>query len=133
MLESDSPYLSPSPWNIQQPEALLASMKNMPLSLFNQLPSCNTRALYYIPSILLQQQPHPQNAAKSITFKQLTIESRNCISFNGANTPFSNFFPCNVIYWTLSLHYTEQIYQWVKSIDTGNHCIASEIQELTDG
>ena len=30
-------------------------------------------------------------------------------------------------------HTTEQIYQWVKSIDIGNHYIASEIFELTDG
>ena len=71
MLESDSPYLSPSPWKIQQYAALLASLKNMSLSLFNQLTSSNTRALYFIPSVLLQQQPHPQNTAKSILFNQL--------------------------------------------------------------
>ena len=56
MLESDSPYLSPE---IQQHAALLASLKSMPLSPFNQLRSSNTTVLYYIPSVLLQQQPHP--------------------------------------------------------------------------
>ena len=98
----------------------------MPLSLFNQLTTTNTTTFYFIPSVLLQQKPHPQNAAKSTLFKQPTIP------FNGANTPFSNFFPCNVTYKTQSLHNTEQIYQWVKSIDIGYHYIASEIWELTD-
>ena len=64
MLESDSPHLSPSPWNIPQHAALLASLKNMPLSLFNHLTSSNTRTLYYIPSLPPKQQPHPQNTPK---------------------------------------------------------------------
>ena len=93
MLESDSPYLSPSLSNIQQHAALLASLKNMPLSLFNHLTSSNTRALYCIPSVLLQQQSHPQNTGKSTLFKQPTIELRNHIPFNGANTPFSKVCP----------------------------------------
>ena len=95
--------------------------------LFYQLTCSNTRVLYYIPSVLLQQQPHPNNAAKSTLFKQPTIP------FNGANTPFSNFFPCNVTHKTQSFHNTEQIYQWMKSIDIGNYYIASEIWELPDG
>ena len=45
MLESDSPYLFPCPWNIQQHAALLASLKNMPLLFFNHLPSNNTKTL----------------------------------------------------------------------------------------
>ena len=127
MLESDPPYLYPSPWNIQQHAALLASLKNRPLSLFDQLTSSNTRALYYIPSVLLQQKPHPQNTTKCTLLKQATIP------FNGANNPFSNFFPCNVTYKTQSFHNTEQTYQWVKSIDIGNHYIDNEIWELPDG
>ena len=133
MLESDSPHLSPSPWNIPQHTALLASLKNMPLSLFNHLTSSNTRALYYIPSLPPKQQPHPQNTPKSTLFNKPTIQWRNCIPFNGANTPFSNFFPCNLTYQKQSFHNIEQIYQWVKSIDIGNHYIASEIWQLTDG
>ena len=133
MLESDSPYLSPNPWNIPQHAALIASLKDKPLSLFNHLTSSNTRTLYYIPSVPPKQQPHPRNAPKSTLFKTPTIGSRNCIPFNGANTPFSNFFPCNVIYQKQSFHNIEQIYQWVKSIDIGNNYIASEIWQLTDG
>ena len=133
MLEYDPPYLSWSPWNIEQHSTLIANFKNMPLSLADQLTSSNTRTLYYIPSVLPQQHPHPQNAAKFTLFKQPTNESRNYIPFNWANTPFSNFFPCNFTYETQSFHNTEWIYQGLKSIDIGNHYIASEIQKLTDG
>ena len=104
----------------------------MPLSLFNHLTSSSTRALYYISSVPPKQQPHPQNAPKSTLFKTPTIKSRNCIPFNDASTPFSNFFPCNVTYQKQSFHNIEQIYQWVKSIYIGNHYIASEIWQLTD-
>ena len=75
MLESDFPSLSKSMEHSQH-AALLTSLK-MPLSLFNQLTPSNTSAFYYIPSVLPQQQPHPQNAAKSKLFKWPTIESRN--------------------------------------------------------
>ena len=45
---------------------------------------------------------------------------------------FQTSSPYNITYQTQSFHNTEQIYQWVKSIDIGNHYIASEILELTD-
>ena len=130
MLESDPPYLSPKSMEHSTTCSITSKLKKTCLfHSFNQLTSSNTNTRVSV----LQQQPHPQNAAKSTLFKQPTIESRNCIPFNGANTPFSNFFPCNVTYQTQSFHNTEQIYQWVKSIDTVNHYIASEIWKLTNG
>ena len=39
----------------------------------------------------------------------------------------------SVMSHTRHSHSLNKIYQWVKSIDSGNHYITSEIQELTNG
>ena len=96
LLESDSPYLSSNwklnhPWNIKHYAELLASLKNLPLSLLTQITSINTRMLYQITQqyeeISPVSVPHQMHQSTNL---------REHILFNGPTTPFSNFFPCKL-------------------------------------
>ena len=131
LLESDSPYLSPNeklnhPWNIKHHAELLASLKNLPLSLLMWITSINTRMLYQITQC---EEISPVSIPHQI---DQSIYSRQHILFNGPTTPFSNFFLCKLQYHNNTFNSTDQIYQWIKAIDVGDQFIAHRILQHED-
>ena len=123
LLESHAPYLSPDLWKVKKHAELVASLKKF--------------ATVTVPSHDIHEHKgdvchYCRTTTTSHHSITLPFGKWECVYFNGPSTPFSNFFSCQIHYMEQNYISTEQIYQWIKAVDTGNTTIVLQIHKMTD-